>query len=495
MSHDPSSDRKRKAIQSPKESKALRMSLDSMTLSQIASHQGNASMSSATLATANKAFAPSAREHKASKESIGEKIHDLSGSNNVEVNVMIQDLFRSDSVKVYAALMELYRVLMKDSTTRNNLVAADGCRALVHLLNNCLQKAIDEIPACDQVTELNEVVELMILRNTLLVITNLTYRHINSRVGITAIDGVVAVVNVMKTFPKCQTLQERACAALLNLICNNVTGKNRAVKSDGIKIVLAAINNHLGSSILCRAACLALFNMILGVKKNMELLISLGGGAAIAKVKTKWPGIDDNCDGLLDYLAAQMTASQPTVRRSYKSFDVAISFASTAPGDTSASPTNPKFLSQSPLWIYHESSDGVSRSPKIPAVPSKSRNDSQLKSVATSELVSRQPKNDHNSKSTGAPEAVVLEAIGEGERNALRVVNRNAEAEDQIQSIGELIHHLLYSDNIKFDAALNALCVDLVEDPTKWDHFVAAVGCLTVIPIMMLLVVMEMIRW
>jgi hypothetical protein len=28
--------------------------------------------------------------------------------------------------------------------------------------------------------------------------------------GITSIDGVEAVVKVMKTFPKCQTLQERA---------------------------------------------------------------------------------------------------------------------------------------------------------------------------------------------------------------------------------------------------------------------------------------------
>jgi hypothetical protein len=92
-----------------------------------------------------------------------------------------------------------------------------GCCALVQLLKNCLQKAIDGIPACDQVTELNELIELMILRNTLLVITDLTYRHVNSRVGITAIDGVEAVVKVVKTFPKCQTLQERACAAFATM--------------------------------------------------------------------------------------------------------------------------------------------------------------------------------------------------------------------------------------------------------------------------------------
>jgi hypothetical protein len=123
-------------------------------------------------------------------------------------------------------------------------------------------------------------------------------------------------------------------------LCNNVTGKNNPSNRTESR-VCAAINNHLGSSILCRAACVALFNMILGIKKNTELLISLGGGAAITKVKAKWPGIDENYDGLLDYLAAQMTASQPTVRRSCKSLDVAISFASAAPGGTSASPTNP----------------------------------------------------------------------------------------------------------------------------------------------------------
>jgi hypothetical protein len=118
----------------------------------------------------------------------------------------------------------------------------------------------------------------------------------------------------------------------------------------------------------------------------------------------------------------------------------------------------------------------------------------------------------HNEDSTEAPEAVVgrrryarkckntinatiLEAIGEGERNALRaVVNRNdAEAEDQIQSIGELIQHLLYSDDMTFDAALNALCVDLVKDPTKWEH-VIAMGCSAVAPIVVWRVVKMMIR-
>jgi hypothetical protein len=505
MSHAPSSYRKRKAVeepevatnrddQTPKDGEALRMSLDSMTLSQIASLHRNAPLATERVGTASKPSASNAREHKASMGRIRETVQDLSGSGNVEVN---------------AALVALSMDVKLDATTRDNIVAADGCHALVQLLKNCLEKGIAGFPACDQVTELIELAELTILHNALLAITNLTYRHVNSRVCITAIGGVEAAIKVMKTFPKCQTLQERACAALLNLMCNNVTGKKRAIESDGIKIVLAAINNHLGSSILCRASSVALFNMILGIKKNTELLKCLGGGAAIFKVRAKWPDIDENCDGLLDYLTAQMTASQPSVRRSYKTSDVAISFPPVAPEDTAASPKNPTISSQSTLGMNHESSHGVSPSPKVPAVHSKPRNDSQLKPEATLELLSRQPENDrnYNCKSTEALEAVpgrydrkckntvtIFEATGEGGRNATRVVNRNAEPKDQIQSIGMVIQDLFYSDNITFDAALHALHVELVEDSTKWEHFVTVGGCFAVVPIMWL-VVKEMLRW
>jgi hypothetical protein len=121
----------------------------------------------------------------------------------------------------------------------------------------------------------------------------LTFRHKESRVGITAIGGVEAVVKVMKTFPKCQTLQTSACAALHNVVCKNVTGKKKAIESGGIEVVLAAINNHLGSVILCEIACWALCNIVNGSKENTGLLISLCGGAAVAKVRTKWPDNND----------------------------------------------------------------------------------------------------------------------------------------------------------------------------------------------------------
>jgi hypothetical protein len=70
----------------------------------------------------------------------------------------------------------------------------------------------------------------------------------------------------------------------------------------------------------------------------------------------------------------------------------------------------------------------------------------------------------------------------------------NAEPEGQIPNIWTLIQDLFYSDNITPDVALHALRVDLVEDSTKWGHFVAVGGCFAVVPIMWP-VVKEMLRW
>jgi hypothetical protein len=120
----------------------------------------------------------------------------------------------------------------------------------------------------------------------------LTYNRVETRVCISDI-GVKAVVKVMKTFPKCQPLQERACCALRNLTCNNTTGKNKVVETGGIEVLLAAITNHLNSAGVCENACLAMYNIVHGSKENTELLITLGGGAAVAKVITKWPDIKD----------------------------------------------------------------------------------------------------------------------------------------------------------------------------------------------------------
>jgi hypothetical protein len=96
----------------------------------------------------------------------------------------------------------------------------------------------------------------------------------------------------MKTFPNCEILQLVACGALGNLASNSA-GKAKAIKCGGIEVLLAAVNNHLGSAKLCERVCWALMNVVMNSKENVGLLITLGGGAAAAKVRTKWPNNND----------------------------------------------------------------------------------------------------------------------------------------------------------------------------------------------------------
>jgi hypothetical protein len=156
-------------------------------------------------------------------------------------------------------------------------------------VKNCLDKAIAGISSCDQVTELDELDELKTPRKTLDAIISLTYLDENKAArAISSVGGVEAVVKVMKTFPKCLDLQWSACAVLCNLVGCNL-GKTKAVASDGLQLLLAAVNNHLDSSNVCEYACSALYNIIAESKEDTELLISLGGATAVAKVRKKWP--------------------------------------------------------------------------------------------------------------------------------------------------------------------------------------------------------------
>jgi hypothetical protein len=68
-------------------------------------------------------------------------------------------------------------------------------------MQDCVDKAIDECPAGDQVTKLNERAELTTLIKTLIVIISWTSLHDESTVGIKAIGGVEAVVRVLQSFP------------------------------------------------------------------------------------------------------------------------------------------------------------------------------------------------------------------------------------------------------------------------------------------------------
>jgi hypothetical protein len=80
----------------------------------------------------------------------------------------------------------------------------------------------------------------------------------------------------------------------LNLaLSQNDIGMEKVIESGGIEVLLAAINNHSGSAILCQNACSALIKIVIGSKENTRLLISLGGGAAAAKVRSKWPNNND----------------------------------------------------------------------------------------------------------------------------------------------------------------------------------------------------------
>jgi hypothetical protein len=156
------------------------------------------------------------------------------------IGALIQDLFHSDNDKFGNAIVALYLNLYNDEKKCESFVTAGGCLALVQVLKNCLDKAIDEIPACDQVTELNELAELTTLLHTLCVIVSLTFQHDGSPLGIAAIGGVESVVKIMKTFPKCESLHERACGTLYSLISCS-TGKTNAIAAGGIAVLLDAI--------------------------------------------------------------------------------------------------------------------------------------------------------------------------------------------------------------------------------------------------------------
>jgi hypothetical protein len=206
---------------------------------------------------------------------------------------ILQDLFRSDTAKVNVKGLD--EAFMKDKKNRAKFVAAGGCRVLVQLVKDCLKKAKEEIPACYQVTNLCPIPELKSLYKTLSVITKLTFHYDESTTfGFTFYGGVEALIKVMKTFSKCQKLQDRAAGALVNLVsCSNVTGIAIAIKSGGIQVLLAAINNHLSSAIICEYACVGLLNIVVGSKENTGRLTTLGGEAAVLKVRTKWPDSND----------------------------------------------------------------------------------------------------------------------------------------------------------------------------------------------------------
>jgi hypothetical protein len=124
---------------------------------------------------------------------------------------MFQDLFYSDNVKVNATLDVLYNDYIEDNKLYDKRQAVGV--VLFTCWQNCLDKAIDDFPACDQVTDLNELAELTIRSTTLIAIIKWTSLHDEIKVGIKAIGGVEAIVRVLQSFPKCHDLHWRGCCA------------------------------------------------------------------------------------------------------------------------------------------------------------------------------------------------------------------------------------------------------------------------------------------
>jgi hypothetical protein len=62
-------------------------------------------------------------------------------------------------------------------------------------------------------------------------------------------------------------------------------GKAKAIESGGIEVLLAAVNNHMDCVYICVDVCWALTYLDKGgSKEHTELLIGLGGCAAVAEV-------------------------------------------------------------------------------------------------------------------------------------------------------------------------------------------------------------------
>jgi hypothetical protein len=206
------------------------------------------------------------------------------------IGALVQDLFPVGNANVDATLDTLNLDLKGNKKKCDKIQVVGGCLALVLLLKRCLSSATDERQVWDQVTEVTELAELTTLHKTLHIMIRMTHQIDESKVGITAIGGVEAVVKTMITFPNCQSLQEFSCIFLLNLASWNV-GKQRVVETGGMIVLLAAINNNLRSDNLCNYACSALCSTV--QKENegekIRLLISLGGAATVTKVSERWP--------------------------------------------------------------------------------------------------------------------------------------------------------------------------------------------------------------
>jgi hypothetical protein len=83
------------------------------------------------------------------------------------------------------------------------------------------------------------------------------------------------------------------------------------VELGAIELLLDAVNNHMGSAYIREYACSVLSNIVEESKEQTVLLIELGGGAAVAKVRKEWlvnNEVQTEVRSLTKLLAAEMNS-------------------------------------------------------------------------------------------------------------------------------------------------------------------------------------------
>jgi hypothetical protein len=243
---------------------------------------------------------------------------------------------------------------------------------------------MQRIPACDQVTELDGLAELTTLRKSLRVIARLIFYKDDSKVGITDAGGVEAVLEVIKTFPKCHDLQTSACGVLARLISHNIIRQNRAVKLGCIDVLLVATCNHLRSAEVCAHVCCALVDIATGSKENTERLITLGGAAAVDKLKIMWP--DNKRVQLLTTILSSPAGTSNSASSKVNTASPDVPAMSSEPrDDINRKPTGtPEAVVASDDLM---SSEVATASPKVPTIPSQPGDDRKRKPTRTPDAV------------------------------------------------------------------------------------------------------------
>jgi hypothetical protein len=202
------------------------------------------------------------------------------------IGKLVQDLFLyGQPARVIRAALDALRVQLNGGPRKcEDFVTVGGCAALVQLL----RAASSLKPAQPLSTEFfHELPEWNTLYKALRLVTLLMGTHLESSVAMTAIGGVETIVNVMKTFRNCKAVTALACFAIRKLALCKI-GKNAAVEAGAMQVLLLAIHDHLACKQTCEYALYALVNIVRDSKENTKLLISLGGAAAVVKVKSKW---------------------------------------------------------------------------------------------------------------------------------------------------------------------------------------------------------------